>query len=348
MADTQSPAQPVRFPGVGPNERRLYIVNHQVDGINVYSGIDKSPDAIVDQDWAQALPKFIASHPGNPFTGAEIHCHGKSGFLALGADPNGRVGNVDIRNVKQFGSYLRALLKPGSLIELLACKVVSFPVDHILQANAKASERMINPNVLGKNEFYIPGDKLHRLTDQYGLTHKDGVRWTWAEHLQMAKVENRALAEDQVEGRALRLLLGSDLRESIALLTFIDRKASRSLTYEPDAKRRAVPPKVALKTLFGVAEKLSGKVFDADKNGPGFCRALAEASGCIVRAAWISQEQERDYGTETHLIGDWESFVFDFDATGVKQVYYYLGRPQANAPTWDRAAIGKSFDSWLG
>ena len=48
----------------------------------------------------------------------EIHCHGLPAELLLG----GR-GGVTMRTVESFGVALRAALRPGGLIECLACKV---------------------------------------------------------------------------------------------------------------------------------------------------------------------------------------------------------------------------------
>lgn len=50
----------------------------------------------------------------------EVHCHGGPGALHLGW-PDA----VTTRNVDAFGTALAAVLKPGGLIELLACSVAS-------------------------------------------------------------------------------------------------------------------------------------------------------------------------------------------------------------------------------
>lgn len=308
------PASKPNWSGLQPGERRLYLVNTSVDRhgkptIIAYHGVLESPDAIVDKDWTVELARLAAAGGPPVFTGVEIHCHGQPAEIRL-------VPKVTMDNVEQFGALLARLVKPGSLIEVLACKVSSFPVERIL-AQLQGYE-----------------DRPDRDDERYGPPSVTLDRW-WAD-------------KDIVAGRSTKWF-GPRLRQAIEVFRpfmtsglYRFRENRQTMRWD----RPPTHPKLAWEAMFAVGDEVEGVLFDKGLNGPRFCKLLAKASGCSVRAAWISQAQERDQiddqwvGPFESLVGDWEGYVFDYDPSGsLKEVHFALERPVSTQATWVASAI---------
>ena len=262
MADPQ--------PRIGPpKQRRLYLVNAK-DGIDVYSGIMKSPDAIIDQDWVKALTALADGSPKPFYDGVEIHCHGQPAEALL-------TPRVTLSNVDQFGQFLRRVVKPNGLIEILACEVARFDLFELakfIEQSSPADLTLLNPLI-------------------------DGYR-----------NNNKALRDAEHEHRMSRNAYA-------------------------EAFAASPPPDLSWQKAIDLCLQYDGRYPHSKENGPKFCIGLAKASKCMVRAAWYQQAQERELaGEKSPLIGNWEGFVFDYTADGLKQVYYNLERPQASRPAY--------------
>lgn len=284
--------------GAGPSGR-LRIVNTQDGGIDIFSG--PASDTIINQDWTKALAKLAPRQSSALFTGAELHCHGREAEILLGP-------TIDFSNVNMFGSMIGRVLKPGSLIEVLACRVAAFPLDRLYH-DLKINDRLCKAT----------HEKDH---GEVKSCHEREVSWQTEEKPRSIR----------------RTMLGQDADLIDQFFEPFAMSVSEGATqwhYRNVAQHRILDkPNLHWKDMFRIADSYEGKYFLKEKNGPRFCTELAEASGCIVRAAWLPQPRERTFRDETDLIGDWESWVFDFDAHGLKEVYVCLVRPRAGSPTW--------------
>ena len=293
------------YSGLQPGERRLYLVN-TAGGIMPYHGVMESPDAIVDRNWETALDELASTQGARTFTGVEIHCHGFSAEVRL--EPY-----VKMDNVENFGAALARVVQPGCLIEVLACMVSSFPIERI---------------------FHLM---------QYRDPTQVYTRFPLPSEIEVSKADEVALKDPA------QMWLGPRWEQALDVF----RPFMSSHTYRLRMNRTqtawmrpAMPPQMSWKAMFEVGDMAEGHLFDMGKNGPRFCKLLAKSSGCIVRAAWIQQAQERgivDGARMTdfnkYLIGDWEGFVFDYDASGLKAVNWCLKRPVASEKTWLASAV---------
>ena len=184
---------------------------------------------------------------------------------------------MTLSNVDQFGQFLRRVVKPNGLIEILACEVARFDLFELTKFLEQSS-----PADLKSLNLFIDGYKTNLKA------------WRNAEH---------------------------------------EHRMSRNAYAEAFAA--TPPPDLSWQRVIDLCLQYDGRYPQSEKNGPKFCIALAKASTCTVRAAWHSQAQERELaGEKTPLIGNWEGFVFDYTADGLKQVYYNLERPQAGRPAY--------------
>ena len=123
--DTPKPDDTMTVAGKGPV--RFYIV-HTVAGQGQITPSDyvlKSPFAIVQENWRDALPKMVQRYPGRG-EGLEIDCHGLPGILLLNPQ-------VNMTSLHSFADALRGLLQPYGLVEFLACLVANYDVPALAQ-----------------------------------------------------------------------------------------------------------------------------------------------------------------------------------------------------------------------
>lgn len=176
----------------------------------------------------------------------EIHCHGMPAELQLGA-PRA----VTNTNVHMLGTAIKQVLMPGSMIEVLACRVAAPGDSYGLRSLMNAPRA----NITGYREEYHGALRLRKTRIYY---QRD-----------------------------------SDNKPDFSKAIYGGGSTARADVIKDDP------------TVFFTPE------FETD--GLRFCLSLATSSGCVVRAACFSQEEEGN--SEDMLdspIGNWEFEVFDF------------------------------------
>lgn len=312
--------------GLKPGENRLYIVEERAGYINVHPAIRTSPGYVHNANWRFRLPRMAQVYP-QAFTGCEVHCHGISATLQL----QPRVGTAGFSvpaTPTEFGEALGPLLKPGSLIELLACEVASIGLKTWLR-NALID--------------YAHGRQFAGFEDAILSNYPGGqsMRSEIANNLHEALDENPRY----------RMMLGQDWRNTFeTMMTYwkapswrLHRAKQEDPVLGIRPYLRVEPTEIPWRRLFQLADFWDDANL-LDGNGPRFCTALAKASNCVVRAGWIEQFQERnpiaghDVKGDFRFIGDWEGYVFDFDGDGLKAVHYCLERP-VSTQSWRGVAL---------
>jgi len=107
---------------------RFYIV-YTKPGFGAITTSDyvlKSPFAIIERDWSQALPEFVQKYP-NQAESLELDCHGSPGTIYLQPE-------ITTGSLPAFAAALRGLLRANPLIEVLACRVANYPVRALIAA----------------------------------------------------------------------------------------------------------------------------------------------------------------------------------------------------------------------
>ena len=119
---------PIRYRTESNVPVRFYLV-HRGAGLGpiiTNNYVQQSPFAIVQKDWSVALPEMARRYPMRGES-LEISCHGAEGILAL--DPE-----LNFNSLSRFATAVRGLLRPNARVEILACRVVSFPVSLLIDA----------------------------------------------------------------------------------------------------------------------------------------------------------------------------------------------------------------------
>lgn len=243
-----------------------YILLFSDGTINVGANDRESPYVVEGQNnWragVSELARRVNSRGQGKITNLEVQSHGRPATIVVSQSEV-----IDYRSVTQFGSMLRPLMAPGSLIEIMACQVASY-----------------EPRALDSG-----------LPTQYSSV----VNEYW----------------EGFSDAAVILKLGSDRRHHTERLTGDDLTKFRA--------------KIALQRTIHIRP---------EGDGLGFCLNLARASGAIVRASRLTQNEEYtevDIGVSSantvqdHPImqdydrfGDWEGPVWDFMPNGTVK---YLG-----------------------
>jgi hypothetical protein len=200
----------------------------------------------------------------------EFHCHGAAAQLFVAAEPQ----VVDHRSVQRFGEQLRPFIRPGGMLELLACQVA-------LQ-DYSGSIASLPENIEGYNAVYH-GSLQRALI---------GKRWS-------SKPKSQPTPEERIN-RKVKISKPTELSDAekakIASTKIFNADEDFGTKFEFHG-RGTINPKNKLTVA-------------REEDGLLFCLTLARSSGAIVRAGIRIQFEEAKNGVS--LIGNWEGPVFDF------------------------------------
>jgi len=157
------------------------------DGLANHYMVDQSEFAAEGVNWPVTMARLAARHcPDGPIGyRLEINSHGLPAEIRL--QPHVRFGNLG-----QFAVAVQRLLKPGSAIEILACKVAAFPTGAnsppskpllsgseirllALQAISTKREKLLNPHT-GKYTYLNGPLFCSRLANRTGCTVRAGLQ----------------------------------------------------------------------------------------------------------------------------------------------------------------------------
>ncbi len=264
-------------------------ISDQDPGFMIHSAQYATSGAAVcfNEDWRTGIPelkKRIA--PAGPIDAdIEINCHGENARLLL-------LPTVDFTNLALFAAQITTLVKPGGRIHLFACKVCGLGPNYV-RARTMAIHRAPGSTIPDAQVGLDP------VWDQYGALNEQKRyegRTRYVERfnaISLLPVQLTAIMQDAVASGSQKLEREYQVEQLVDVT-----KPGGQVVEEAVLKRRTA---VSL-------------------NGPLFCSQLARATGCVVRASTLVQEEEGDAmvpsGRYMHPFGEWEGLVFDFLPNG--------------------------------
>ncbi len=175
---------------------RFYLVNG--GGIYPSEFVAKSPYAIVEKDWRDALPELARKYPLRG-EGLEVDCHGAPGMLLLHPQ-------VTFYSLYEFADRVRGLLQPGGRVEFLACRVASFDAFALARrwknSFGRDSERELLENWTCTRESY---DMDEGRGGDGRLDRDYRFRTAAPKHLSPDKMDYTRIAEMAIATREVRI-----------------------------------------------------------------------------------------------------------------------------------------------
>jgi hypothetical protein len=321
MALVTSPteqAAPMTVAGNGPV--RFYILYELAGqgGIDPSGYVRKSPFAVVQKDWTQALPEMVRRYPGRG-EGLEVDCHGDPGILYL--QPQ-----VNPTSLPTFASAVRGLLQPYGTVEFLACHVANYDVPWLVDHWKSRPERKADAEFL--NSWLKNDNDGGGSVDPY---HSAVAKRLWTKGFEAAKSHNFQCPYGQGTIEANYWQAGADAaKDSPSGGRGVVLHMSRGKDRRADMDHARLA-RLAIET--GLTE------FGDSHNGPLFCTRAARLLSCTVRAAMSLQPGEMTSGmsmeeflmTHNYRVmptGNWRGHVFDFaPGDGVSYVGFNVARP---------------------
>ena len=329
-ASDQTPVVPGKekqAPLAANNQPVKFYIVHVVPGqgeIETSEYVMKSPFAIIQREWTDALPEMAQRYPHRGES-LEIDCHGKPGALLLQPE-------VNRTSLPTFAAAARELLRPYRTVEFLACKVAGYDVAALIkhlksQYNRQADVEFLNAwlGTRGGSEWedglVADSDTVNAMSDSFkSIPKTEKALKAAANHLLTQSVD-WGLTDEQ-----RKQLVTDYMREQLG-----DSRGSRGLVLRPVAPVK--PARVGVANLdharvARLAMETGLDVIGNCYNGPLFCSRAARLLRCTVRAAMAKQpgamtaglmdlpEYYNTYDYKVMSIGNWQGHVFDFTPGG--------------------------------
>jgi hypothetical protein len=308
--------QPVKFyivhvvPGQGEIETSEYVM--------------KSPFAIIQREWTDALPEMAQRYPHRGES-LEIDCHGKPGALLLQPE-------VNRTTLPTFAAAARELLRPYRTVEFLACKVANYDVASLIKQLKSMYGRKPDVEFLnawlgnrGGSEWedglVADSDTVNGISDSFkSISKTEKAQKATATGL-LAQSVDWGLTDQQ-----RKQLVTDYMREQLE-----GSRGSRGLVLRPVAPAkpaRAGAANLDHARVARLAMETGLDVIGDCYNGPLFCSRAARLLRCTVRAAMAKQpgamtaglmdlpEYYNTYDYKVMSIGNWQGHVFDFTPGG--------------------------------
>jgi len=329
----QAKPDPMTVTGTGPV--RFFIV-YEVAGLGPIETSDyvrKSPFAVIQTNWKDALPKMAQKYPGRAES-LEIDCHGAPGILLI--DPQ-----LNATSLHSFADALRGLLRPYGLVEFLACRVANYDVAALAQymrsVGRKADADFLNAWLWDTGT--LPKDVFHKEEGQVDPVLSANLKRIRNQGYEAAKLHQKcpwpagSLEANTWQSGADMAAGAGGSRDLILARKDGTVLAGNPVEHSSPAANLDHARVARLAIESGLLE------IGDDNNGPLFCSRAARLLRCRVRASMASQPSEQTSGmsldeflnTHNYKVmpsGSWTGHIFEFaPAGGVTYLGYDVPRP---------------------